>query len=116
MKKKETLPTGVKGSCNVAALAELFNTDWYYQPVLKGEALATVVRTGTKGGPLVPEGQHQLGNRGRSRPVPMPNRAAVSPLALALQGSQCIISRAKIARLKLDYMRSVNWPCQRCTV
>ena len=27
---------GVKGSCNVAALAGPFNIGWYYQPVLKG--------------------------------------------------------------------------------
>jgi len=34
--KKEPIPTGVKGSCNVATLAGPFNTGWYYQPVLKG--------------------------------------------------------------------------------
>ena len=34
----------------MAALAGPFNTGWYYyQPVLKGGALAPVARTGTKG-------------------------------------------------------------------
>jgi len=75
------IPTGVKGSCNVAALAEPFNTGWYYQPVLKGAALAPVNRTGPglKGGSLVLEGQHRLGNRGNRSfwPVLMSERVAV---------------------------------------
>jgi len=37
------IPTGVKGSYNVAALAGPFNTGWYYQPGIP---------TGVKGGRL----------------------------------------------------------------
>ena len=53
----------------MAALAGPFNTGWCYQPVLKGGLYPRLTEPGLKGGPLVPEGQHRLGNRG-NRPFP----------------------------------------------
>ena len=62
------IPTGVKGSCNVAALAGPFNTGSYYQPVLKRGPLVPVAQTGTKGLAFSP---------GRAAPAREPGQQAL---------------------------------------
>jgi len=64
----------------VATLAGPFNTDWYNKPVLKGGwLLHRFLEPGLKGGLLVPEEQHRLGNWGN---WPFPTGANADPAAM----------------------------------
>ena len=81
----------------MAALTGPFNMGWYYQPVLKGRALAPVARTGTKG-PLVPEGQHRFENRG-NRPFPTGANARTCGSASTASSHECVAGEHEMKAL-----------------